>query len=280
MKNLSNIIEILDNFLFNLYVDEETSKTELQNFLYNYIDYILLKNNIQPEKYNISLHYIKNFGDCVTDFNYKLKKKKKKKLRNKENAHKKQNSHNAQTLAYIEFDKNVKNIYIYLNIKHCEINSIQDIPNLTTLLSQLGHEVAHLVQEINCLDNFKICENTYKKNVETYNNLVKGCTNRKYIRKLSQKMHTHADNYGLLNSTEIGADLKTVTYFRDLYDDIVNSTDEDNCYYYFLYDMYIDLDLMQQCRNGYYKVRKKQEKAIKKSLIRDFKIDNKVLEIP
>lgn len=280
MKTLYATIENLDNFLYNLYINEETSKTELVNFLNDYICYILLKNSIHPENYNINLHFIKAFGDCVTDFNYKPKKKKKKKLRNKENIHKKQNTENSQTLAFIDFDKDIKNINIYLNIKLCDIKSLYDISNLSMLISQLGHEVAHLVQEIKCLDNFTICETTYKQKLDVYNNLVKDCSNRQLIRKLSRKMHIHADNYCLLNSTEVGADEKTVTYFKCLYDDIVNLTEEDNCYYYFLYNMFIDLELIQQCRKGYYKIREKREKIIKKSLIRDFKIDKNVLEIP
>jgi len=280
MKNLYQTLENLDNFLYNLYINEETSQTELKDFLNGYVDYILLKNGIKPEQFNLNLHYIKHFGDCTTDFNYKTKIKKFKKLRNKENANKKQYKENSQTLAFITFDKSMKNINIHLNYKHCHIKSRQDISNLSMLISQLGHEVAHLVQEFNHLDNFNICEETYKQKLETYKNLIKGCSNRHYIRKLSKKMHSHADNYGLLNSSEIGADLRTVEYFKALYEDIVNATEEDDCYFYFLYNMYLDLELIQVCRNGYYKIHKKQEETIKKSLMRDFKLDKNILEIP
>jgi len=280
MKNLNHTVENLDNFLYNLYINEETSKTELQDFLNNYINYILLKNKIQPESLNLHLHFIKTFGDCTTDFNCKNKTKKTHKLRNKENAHKKQNSQNAQTLAYIEFDADLKNINIYLNSKHCVINSLSDVTNLSVLISQLGHEVAHLIQHIYHLDNFDLCKNSYKQKLDTYKNMIKNCSDRQYIRKLSKRMHTHADNFGLLNSTEVGADLRTIQYFKALYDDIVNFTDEDNCYYSFLYDMYIDLELIQKCRNGYYQIRKKRNNAIKKSLVRDFNMSEKILEIP
>ena len=163
MKTLQNTVEKIDNFLYNLYINEETSKTELVNFLNDYIYYILLKNSIQPENYCINLHFIKTFGDCVTDFKYKTQKNKKKKLRNKENIKKKRNTENAQTLAFIDFDKDIKNINIYLNIKLCDIKCLYDISNLSMIISQLGHEVAHLVQQIKCLDNFIICEKTYKQ---------------------------------------------------------------------------------------------------------------------
>jgi hypothetical protein len=65
-----------------------------------------------------------------------------------------------------------------------------------------------------------------------------------------------------------------------LYKLILNSTDRNNFYYYFLYDIYLDLVRIQDCREFCYDLCEKQEVAIQRSLTEDYGIKKSVLEIP
>ena len=93
-------------------------------------------------------------------------------------------------------------------------------------------------------------------------------------------MHTHADNFAILNTCEVNADNNSVIYFQELYKLILNSTNKNKVYYYFLYNIYLDLVRIQDLREKGYAVCEKQEKRLKRSLTRDFNINKDILEIP
>ena len=95
-------------------------------------------------------------------------------------------------------------------------------------------------------------------------------------------MKRHAENLNILTYAEVSADNKTVGYFAKLYTtinclDLIDSVEYNN----FLQEIVYDLDFIQKDREFYYYSKfKSREKAIKKSLINDFNIDKKLLEIP
>ena len=258
MKNLNQSIEQIDKFFFDLFTHKEASKTEIHNFLLNYVDFILLYNNI-PDEYTTTIHLIKKFRDSVDEFSIKPKKTKHK-LRNKENIKKAEYKQYSQTLALCCCDLNLKTFHIYLNNKLFFIEDIENMFNFSCLVSSLGHEVEHLIQEHISPNIVRLCENCYDKKIDKFNENLKelGAKNN-YIKKLARKMHTHADNFSILNTCEVNADNNSVVYFQELYKLILNSTNRDAVYYYFLYNIYLDLVKIQDSREKCYALCKKQE---------------------
>lgn len=276
MKTLDKSVTELNKFLYDFYIYNEVSKTSLFNFLTSYVEFILLYNNIQPEKYNIHLHFIKYFEDCITDIAYK-KRSKRKKLRNKENAKKQNHRTYAQTLAYVQIGKNLKDFNIYLNLNSC---NIIDYTSIATTLSHLGHEVEHIIQQFVMSDKSKYNCKCYEEKIKTYKSLIKTATSKSFVRRLTKKLHAHADNFALINSIETMADNNSVVYYTEFLKLLQQKTNIEKSYYYFLYDIYIFIELIQKNREKNYKIAAKRERVIKKSLERDFNIDEHILEIP
>lgn len=280
MKTLQNTVEKIDKFFFDFYKNKETSVTEIHNFLLNYVDFILLYNNIDAPNYKTIVHIVNDFGENIEDFSLKQNKSKRK-LRNKENIKKAKHKPYCTTIAQCSINLEKKIFNVYLNSKHFHATNLTNFENLSTLISSLGHEVEHLIQEYVSKNMVINVENSYNKKLKEFLNLVKTHKSQSnYIKKLSRKLHTHADNFSILNTCEVNADNNSVVYFQELYKLILNSTDRNNFYYYFLYDIYLDLNRIQDCRESCYKLCKKQEKGIQRSLIKQFKINPSVLEIP
>lgn len=280
MKTLQATVDKIEKFFFNFYSNKETSKTEIHNFLLNYVDFILLYNNLDATNYKTTIHIVKDFGENIEDFTLKHKKQKHK-LRNKENIKKEQHKHFCHTIAQCCYSTEKQQFNVYLNEKSFHSTSIKFLDNFTKLVSSLGHEVEHLVQEYISKDLVNYVEDCYCEKLEEFNYLIKKHkTNNNYLKKLARKLHTHADNFSILNSCEMNADNNSVVYFQELYKFILNSTNREKPYYYFIYDIYLDLIRIQDNREFCYDLCEKQEKAIQKSLIEDFKIAPSVLEIP
>ena len=280
MKTLQNTVEKIDKFFFDFYINKETSATEIHNFLLDYVDFIMLYNNLDATNYKTTIHMVKNFGENVEDFTLKQRKLKQK-LRNKENIKKAKHKPYCLTIAQCCYNTEKKIFNIYLNKKHFKSTNIEDIENFASLISSIGHEVEHLVQEYISKDLVNYIEDCYVDKLEEflYQTRKHGTTGN-YIKRLTRKLHTHADNFSILNTCETNADNNAVVYYQELYKLILNSTDRNNFYYYFLYDIYLELNRIQDCREMCYELCEKQEKSIQNSLINDYCIDSSVLEIP
>ena len=98
--------------------------------------------------------------------------------------------------------------------------------------------------------------------------------------KYAKKLHAHADNFNITNTCEINADNNSVVYFNELFKIIRDTTSREKHYYYFLYNICIDLEYIQQSRENLYKMCLKQDYALKKALIKKFNIDKEALLIP
>ena len=280
MNQLHQTVLKLDKFFYDLYKNNEASQTEVVNFFNNYVIYILQYNGIDFSDWQINLHLAKNFESVVQEFTVKQPKKKKHKQRNKENIKKAQFNKFASTIACCDIDRTAHILDIYLNKENCRAKNIENLEEFINGISSLGHEVEHFVQEFIAGDLVQACENCYEKKVEAFYKYVDyNGTKGRMVRKLAEKLHSHADTFAITNSCEVNADNNAVVYFSELFKLIKNLTNREANYYYFLYDIYIDLGRIQQYREFSYEKSLEQDEATKKSLVRDFGIAEDALQI-
>jgi len=280
MNQLHQTVLKLDKFFYDLYRNKEASQTEVVNFFNNYVVFILQYNKLDFSDAKINLHLQKKFKSTIQEFTVKQPKKKKHKLRNKENVKKSQYNKFASTIACCDIDRTAHILDIYLNKNNCSAKNIEDLGAFVDGVSSLGHEVEHFVQEFISGDLVQACEDCYQKKVEAFNKyLGYNGTKGKMVRKLAEKLHSHADAFAITNSCEINADNNAVVYFNELFKLIKTLTNRESNYYYFIYDICIDLERIQQYREFSYEQSIHQDEATKKSLVRDFGIAEDALEI-
>ena len=281
MKKPEKYIEEINHFLYNLCLNEETSKTELTNFLNAYIKFILSYNQLPAEDISVQLHFVhkEKLNYEEDDFSITAKRKRKHKQRNRENAKKEAYKKGLTTLTYMSGCAGTNSFDIYLNNELCNIKSLNDLDKLIELLYNLGHEAEHIVQTYNHKELWEAVDIYHNKQVIAFDECVsRNYGNKKLLKELSKKFQQHSDNYNILNSTEILADQNSCYYFDHLASALLEQTEDDD---YFTFISYIvrGVILAQDCREIDYGLWEDHDNLIKRCLIKKFGISADVLNI-
>lgn len=281
MKKTEKYIEDINHFLYSLCLNEETSKTELTNFLNAYIKFILAYNDLPAEEISVQLHFIskKELNDDEPEYSLKTKHKKKHKQRNKENIKKEQFKKSSRCMAYMTFGTNPDEFDIYLNETLCEIKCLKDVDSLVQLISDIGHEVEHIIQTYKQAALLFAVDLYNEKKLKAFETCAKfNAEDKKLLRKLARKFQKHADHFNVLNSSETQADENSCFYFDILAETILtNATDDD--YITFITYIIEGLQEIDYTRKVNCTRMLKQDNLLTRCLIKKFGISADVLNI-
>lgn len=272
-------IDQINNYFETLFYHKEASITETQNFIRNYLNFTLLHNRINPNEINVNFHY---FNKSPIDSDHVFYKEKKKyKQPNKENAKKPRYSKVKSFLAFVDGYTEEKRYEVYLNKNRLTVKTKDDIDKLISFIFSIGHEFDHIVQhELKpCLTETEIIQtikflNKYNTECELHKE------DSRYIKKLSDKISKHNQNYLMTTYCERMADKHSVTHFENF----ITMTLE----YYNLSPQYANfLNCFLKTIKDFYWGRKidykkcnQQEKDIKSSLIKNYNFNEDDLIIP
>lgn len=176
----------LSNYLYSLMKNGESSPTEMQNFISDFIKYIFSYEKLDYNQYEINSHYIKN------DDNY---------------------------LAYMIADEKYINKYdMYFRKQDLKVQSIRELPYIIKFMTTIAHEVRHIIQYIKMPKRMGK-ENENKVELEL---ILQSSKNHKAYKKITQYMNM----YGLLSKIEKDADARGFEYVKNLLTDIFYHADD------------------------------------------------------
>lgn len=217
----------LTNFFKNALVNEEVSRTEVENFLRTYLEYIFKLNNVDISKYDIriSKHQIDEYHP-----------KREKQFKNQPNQEKRL-LEKRKTLTKPAFKSNCGNHYfeaimyphptidtqftIAINQNLCHAKNFGEIERLIYLFHVFGHEVHHIIQYIRYNDDMF----AYDASHSIHDNYLKAADDfnlpPREIKKLKRAINQHLDLIFSCCSCEKFADKKGYDYLDILFNDIL-----------------------------------------------------------
>lgn len=272
-------IDKINNYFETLFYNGEVSATETENFLRDYLNFILLHNRINPKELTVNFHF---FNKPPLDSDYLFEKAdKKQKHPNKENAKKPKFKKRKSFLAFVDGFPEEKRYEIYLNKNKLTVKSNKDFDSFIYFIFTVGHEYSHIVQnELKPI----LTEREITQQIKYLSKYKKECklheTDKKYIKKLTDRLSNHNQNFLFVTSCETQADKHSITHFENF----IAMTKE----YYELsvpYDAFLNgfvetLKDFLSDRKIDYKICNQQERDIKNSLINNFNFNEDELIIP
>lgn len=275
-------IDKVNTYFETLYYEGEASVTETQNFINNYLNFILIHNGINPKDLNIKIHYF-NKAPLGSDhiFGNKPKKPKKLKQPNKENIKKPRYEKTKKFLAYVECNPETKEYNVYLNKNNMHVKGKQDCDNLMLFMFTIGHEFDHVVQHEK---NPRLVETELNQTIKFLSKYRSECISHEndnnYITKLKTKISHHNENYLMTTACEMLADKNSIVHFNNFVALTCEYYTLSKSYYIFLNTILNTLQDIYKDRKFFYHIYNQNEKNVKKSLIENFNFEEDDLIIP
>ena len=249
MDKINNILTKINRYVYDLYRYGESSKTEIENLLNEYISYIFAINEIDTLNSKINLHFLKTEDNTSGYLEYYLSQK------------------------GCKFD-------IFLPWELQSINNIED-DSFAELINILGHEVQHIIQKLYCSNKEIYCQNHTNRIKNLLKNTVKNATtkNLKSSKLIVKRLKNHISNSEWIEYTETNADRASRFYEISLFNDLIEMNNDVD-YVVFLLQQITNTNKIQKYREFIYRQTKKQEKVNSKILIKQFNIKKNDLIIP
>lgn len=229
MKKTQTNFEKLRRFLINAFTNAEVSRTEVENFLQDYLNYIFEINHLDINKYQITISKV------AIDEKHSKRESKYKRVANQEQRNTiknkvllkpsfKANSGNHYFEAVMLPHPTVENKYdIVINKNLCCAHNDNEIINLTYLFSVFGHEVHHIVQYIKRpkeMDRYDYLQELHDIYLKNANSILE---NPREVRKLKRAINQHLSLLYSNCNAELYADKKGYDYFDILLNEILSS---------------------------------------------------------
>lgn len=227
-------LSILTNFLKNLEVNEEASRTEVEIFLQTYLEYIFKLNNVDISRYDISIQQVQ-----IDEYHTKQEKKYKKEPNQEDRKLAKRKALSKHPFmancgfhdfgAIMRPDKHVDNKYtILLNKKLCRVRNCDEINSLFNLFYDFGHEVHHIIQYIKHKQDMY----DYDYSIDVHDAYYNIYSNNQHlspreVKKIKRAINQHLDKVYSCCSTEKYADKKGYDYLDILFNEILNNIHSD-----------------------------------------------------
>lgn len=224
----SNFIK-LRRFFINAFANAEVSKTEVENFLQDYLNYIFELNHLDVNKYQITISKVainEKHSKRERKYNTVANQEQRNSLKNKimfKPAFK-ANSENHYFEAIMLPHSTIENKYdILINKNLCCAHNDDEIINLTYLFSIFGHEVHHIVQYIKRpreMDRYDYLQELHDMYLKNANSILE---NPREARKLKRAINQHLSLLYSNCNVELYADKKGYDYFDILLNEILSS---------------------------------------------------------
>lgn len=196
----------IDNFLHNLYLNQEVSTTETLNFLKVYGDYILKSNNIYPEYLQIDIKPLKKMS-------------------------------NSDLANMYQDEKEEHHFYISLIKQNLNAKNSDEIDKIFMTIIDYGHEITHLVQFINHRHQMNKYFDKEDKYDEIYNKtIINKMLTKKQINKFERAMVKCNKALHWNTKTEKSADESAYYYIINLLEQSFNIHNYEVDYMNFLLD--------------------------------------------
>lgn len=224
-------LSLLTNFFKNALINEEVSRTEVENFLRTYLEYIFKLNNVDISQYDITIqhHQIDEYHP-KREKKFKNQPNKEDRLLDKRKALTKpsfkSNSEKYLFDALMYPSQTVENKYtIAINKNLCHAKNFGEIERLIFLFFVFGHEVHHIIQYIKHRDEmaeYDFSQMIHDSYLKSNNPNLTARENRKFKRAVNQHLGIiyHAC------SSEKYADKKGYDYIDILFNEIIKTTQD------------------------------------------------------
>ncbi len=184
-------------------------------------------------------------------------------------------------LAFVDGYTDEKRYEVYLNKNKLSVKTKDDFDNLISFIFTIGHEFDHIVQH-ELKPN--LTETEIKQTIKFLSKYNTECELHKedsrYIKKLTDKISKHNENYLMTTYCEKMADKHSVMHFENFISMTLEYYKLSNHYYAFLNSFLLTLNDFYYGRKIDYKICNQQEVLIKNSLINNYNFDEEDLIIP
>lgn len=209
----------IKNYLDNLYINENCSSTETQNFLRDYLNVILLSNGINPRKLAIDMHFDKDFGANVGAFVYPK--------------------------------RTIKGYDVHFRKDMLSMHNKSEFNKILTLIIYAGHEFEHIVQFENSPKRIRKFYNSKDILCDMATSAIEQSDSDRKCRKILHLVRDHLDQLGLLSSTEIDADTYSYADILSLLDKFAMVEPDDQLIEYYNALAYAIISHMKDRKKSY-----------------------------